>query len=163
MLARSRAAMGRVKLAMIIVLFIVAVYLTLQYFAPIFTPTTQVPQKLIEVNLEINPSEFKVSENATVWLTITNLLGKQVKVTVDFETNAQNVEIYLGKSILSKRGDNYTYTLTMDPSEKTGIYSFGVKAKLDTGDNIRGYYIKAYTYADNFFQTTNEVTFTVNR
>lgn len=162
-LARSRTAIGRVKMLAIIALLIVATYFTWQYFAPVFTPAPPVPQKLIEVDLEINPSEFKASENATVWLTVTNLLSKQVKVAVDFETNAKNVEIYLGKSILSTRGGNYTYTITMDPSEQRGIYSFGVKAKLETGDNIRSYYIKVYTYADGFFQTTKEVTFTVKR
>ena len=162
-LARSRTAIGRIRMLTIIALLIVATYLTWQYFAPIFTPTPPVPQKLIEVNLEINPGEFKASENATVWLTVTNLLSKQVKVAVDFETNANNVKIYLGKSILSMRGGNYTYTITMDPSEQMGIYSFTVKAALETGDNVRSYYIKVYAYADGFFQTTKEVTFTVKR
>jgi len=160
-LMQSRTAIGRLKLLLIIALIIVAGYLTWQYFTPIFAPPP--PQKLIEVDLAINPSEFKASENATVWLTVTNLLGKKVTVAVDFETNAKNVKIYLGKSILDMRGGNYTYTITMDPSEQKGIYAFRVKAALETGDNVRSYYIRAYTYADGFFQTTREITFTVRR
>ena len=163
-LRRSRTAIGRMRLLLIIALLIVSGYLTLQYFAPLLAPPTPpVSQELIEVELEVTPSEFRANESATVWLTVTNLLGREVTVSVDFETNLKNVKIYLGDSILNMRGGNYTYTMTMDPAEHTGIYAFPVKASLETGDDVRGYYIKAYTYADDFFQTTEEATFTVER
>lgn len=161
---RSRTAIGRMRLLLIMALLIVSIYLTLQYFAPLLAPPAPpVTQKLIEADFEINPSDFKASENATALLTVTNLLNRKVTVTVEFETNAKNVKIYLGDSILSMREGNYTITMTMDPVEHKGIYAFVVKATLETGDDARGYYILAYTYADGFFQTTEEVIFTVRR
>lgn len=111
---------------------------------------------------EVQPSEFKVSENGELLFEVENLIeSDSTTVTAYFETH-RNVEIYGGNVLLAKSAGNYTYNNSLDPKEKSEL-RFTVKATLDVGDNLRNYYIKGYIYVNGEVFGIEQDTFTVCR
>ena len=117
------------------------------------------PLKIIQYRIE--PSDFKVTENATLFLEVRNRENLTVKCDYYFETH-NNVRLYLGVDPLPKSGNNYTHTKLLDPKERSHL-EFTVVASLDIGDNSRSYYIKVYIYADDVFVGIGDVVFWVKR
>jgi len=117
------------------------------------------PLKIIQYRIE--PSDFKVTENATLFLEVRNEENLTVKCDYYFETHS-NVRLYLGVDLLPKLGNNYTHTKFLDSKERSHL-EFTVVASLDIGDNSRSYYIKVYIYADDVFVGIGDVVFWVKR
>ena len=113
------------------------------------------------VQYKIDPKEFEVTENGTLFLEIMNKMNSTVKCDYYFETH-NNVELYLGAGLLPKSGNNYTHTKSLDATEKSYL-EFIVVASLDIGDDSRKYYIKVYIFADDIFVSATDVDFWVKR
>ena len=115
--------------------------------------------KIIEYKIE--PTVFKVTENATLFLGVRNGMNSTVICDYYFETH-DNVRLYLGVDPLNKSGYNYTHTKLLNATEKSYL-EFTVVALLDVGDNSRSYYIKVYVFAGDVFVGVGDVDFWVKR
>ena len=148
-----------VALIVIVVIIVSAAFLVSQIWQP---PSEEVSSLKI-IQYKIEPTEFKVTENATLFLEVRNKMeNSTIKCDYHFETHNGNVKLYLGDDLLPKLGDNYTHTKFLDPKEKSSL-EFTVVASLDIGDDFRGYYIKVYIYVDDVFVGVGDVDFRVKR
>ena len=149
------------EIAALIVIAVITVsvaFLVSQILQP--QPPEEVsPIKIIQYKIE--PTVFKVTENATLFLEVRNKENSTVKCDYYFETH-NNVKLYLGVNVLSKSGNNYTHTKDLDPKEISHL-EFTVVASLDVGDNSRSYYIKVYVYVNDVFVGVADLDFWVNR
>jgi len=145
-----------IALIVIVVIVVIAAFLVSRIWQP--PPEEIFPLKIIQYKIE--PNEFKVTENGTLFLEIMNRLNSTVRCDYYFETH-DNVKLYLGANLLQRSGDNYTHTKSLDATEKSYL-EFTVVASLDIGDNKRSYYIKVYIYADDVF-VQSDVDFWVER
>jgi len=117
------------------------------------------------IQYKIEPEEFEVTENGTLFLEIMNKMNSTVRCDYYFETH-NNVELYLGANLLQKSNNNsnnnYTHTKSLDATERSHL-EFIVVASLDVGDDSRKYYIMVYIFADNAFVSASDVDFWVKR
>ena len=128
----------------------------------IWQPPPEEVSCLSIIQYTIEPTEFKVTENGTLFLKVMNEMeNTTIKCDYYFETH-NNVRLYLGVDLLPKSGNNYTHTKLLDPKERSYL-EFTVVASLDIGDNSRSYYVKVYIYADDAFVGVDDVDFWVNR
>ena len=119
------------------------------------------PLKIIQY--KIDPTEFKVTENATLYVEVRNKENSTVKCDYYFETHNSNVKLYLGVDLLPKSGVyNYTHTKILDPKERSHL-EFTVVASLEIGESSREYYIKVYIYVDDVCAGEGDVDFWVKR
>ena len=149
------------------ILIIISILIILSAFAYFITYANEEPKNIknlgsIEIyRMEVVPDKLKTGENGTLTLGIKNICEDKITLQILFETH-KNVQIYIGKKSLSKIGGNYTYTMSLDPDQKTEI-AFKVNAILDIGDYERTYYIKAYIYVNGIYKNWTETTFKVSR
>ena len=146
-----------ITLIVIAVIVVGAVFLISQIW--LRPPEEVSPLKIIQYKIE--PTDFKVTENATLFLEVRNRENLTVKCDYYFETH-NNVRLYLGVDPLPKSGNNYTHTKLLDPKERSHL-EFTVVASLDIGDNSRNYYVKVYVYADGVSVGVGDVDFWVKR
>jgi len=146
-----------VTLIIIAVVVVAAAFLISQIW--LRPPEEVSPLKIIQYKIE--PTEFKVTENATLFLGVGNRMNSTVRCDYYFETH-DNVELYLGIVPLQKLGGNYTHSKLLNATEKSYL-EFTVVASLEVGDNSRSYYLKVYVYADDVFVGVGDVDFWVKR
>jgi len=145
-----------ITLIIIAVIVVSAAFLVSQILRQ---PEEVLPLKMIQYKIE--PTEFKVTENATLFLGVRNGMNSTLKCDYYFETH-DNVKLYLGIGLLQKLGGNYTHTKLLNATEESFL-KFTVVASLEIGDNSRSYYIKVYVYADDVFVGVGDVDFWVKR
>jgi len=148
-----------VTLIIIVVIVVTAAFLVSQIW--LRPPEEVSPLKIIQYRIE--PSEFRVTENATLFLEVRNKMNSTVKCDYYFETHNSNVKLYLGVDLLPKSGVyNYTHTKILDPKERSHL-EFTVVASLEIGESSREYYIKVYIYVDDVCAGEGDVDFWVKR
>ena len=164
---RNRGLSGQLKIVSVLA-FLIIISVFMLYYSISGSPEMNISNngghksKYIEIEtFKVEPSEFKLSENGTLILTIRNLVMHKINITVKFETH-KNVKIFLGEKLLPKEGGNYTFSMSLEPGEKREI-PFTIKATMDIGDYERGYYIKAYIFVNNTLVTSVETIFKVVR
>lgn len=147
-----------VTLIVIVVIVVGAAF----FISQIWPPQPKEVSSLKIIQYKIEPTEFKVTENGTLFLEVMNRMeNSTVRCDYYFETH-ENVKLYLGVDQLPKTGNNYTHTKFLDPKERSYL-EFTVVASLDVGDEKRSYYIKVYIYADDVFVSIGDVAFWVKR
>jgi uncharacterized membrane protein len=146
-----------IALIVIVVIVVSAAFVVSQ----VWQPQPEEFSCLEIIQYKIEPTEFKVTENGTLFLDVRNKENSTVKCDYYFETH-NNVKLYLGVNLLQKLGDNYTHTRLLNATERSYL-EFTVVASLDIGDNKRSYYIKVYIYADDVFVGVADVDFWVTR
>ena len=150
------------------ILALIAIIIVVFASVALFVSQVRQPQpkefsSITLIQYKIEPQEFKVTENGTLFLEVRNKMENlTVKCDYYFQTHNENVKLYLGMDLLPKLGNNYTHTKFLDPKEKSSL-EFTVVASLEVGDDFRGYYIKAYIYVDDVFVGVDDVDFVVKR
>ena len=148
-----------IALIVVVVIVVSAAFIASQIRQP--QPEAEF-SSLTLIQFKIEPEEFKVTENGTLFLKVMNEMeNATVKCDYYFETH-DNVKLYLGADLLPKSGNNYTHTKFLDPKERSYL-EFTVVASLDIGDDKRSYYIKVYIYANDVFVGLGDIDFWVKR
>lgn len=149
-----------IALIVIVVIVVSAAFIVSQIWQP--QPEAEF-SSLTLIQFKIEPEEFKVTENGTLFLEVRNKMeNSTIKCDYYFETHNENVKLYLGADLLPKSGNNYTHTKVLDPKERSYL-EFTVVASLDIGDDKRSYYIKVYIYANDVFVGLGDIDFWVKR
>ncbi len=155
---------GKAGLYTLIIISILIISFVFAYFTTYASNESKNIKKLgpVEIyRIDVVPDKLKIGENGTLILGIKNNYEDKITLHILFETH-RNVKIYIGKKLLSRIGGNYTYTIYLDPDQKTEMI-FKVNATLDIGDYERTYYIKAYIYVNGVYKNWVETTFKVSR
>ena len=149
-----------IALIVIVVIVVSAAFIASRIWQP--QPEAEF-SSLTLIQYKIEPEEFKVTENGTLFMVVRNKMeNSTIKCDYYFETHNENVKLYLGADLLPKSGNNYTHTKFLDPKERSHL-EFTVVASLDVGDHFRGYYIKVYIYVNDVFVGMGDVDFQVKR